>query len=224
VSDDWVDRIGHGTAVAAAIREKAPTADLYAVRIFGDRLAARASTLVAGIGWAVDAGATVVNLSLGTTNARHRPLFEAAIERATRAGALVVAARDEEGMEWLPGSLPGVVGVEVDWTCARDRLRVVERGGVLVFRASGFARPVPGVDPRRNLHGVSFAVANVSGFLARALTLAAAMTPAQAIQRLEQFARTPDDQVRPATLPHALKTKGRRREPVPAPARSATND
>lgn len=189
VSDDWVDRIGHGTAVAAAIREKAPTAELYAVRIFGDRLAARASTLVDGIDWAVDAGARVVNLSLGTTNRRHRALFEAAIERATRAGALVVAARDEEGVDWLPGTLPGVVGVEVDWTCPRDRFRVVDRAGARVFRASGFARPVPGVDPRRNLHGVSFAVANLSGFLARALTLAPGMTPEQAIGRLEQLAQ-----------------------------------
>ena len=32
--------------------------------------------------------------------------------------------------------------------------------------ASGFPRPIPGVPPERNLSGISFAVANVTGFLA----------------------------------------------------------
>ena len=38
-----------------------------------------------------------------------------------------------------------------------------------VCRASGFPRPVPGVPPERNLKGISFAVANVTGVLAREL-------------------------------------------------------
>jgi subtilisin family serine protease len=33
-STDYLDYIGHGTAVAAAIREKAPEAELYAVKVF----------------------------------------------------------------------------------------------------------------------------------------------------------------------------------------------
>lgn len=184
VTDDCVDRIGHGTAVAAAIREKAPAAHLYAVRIFGDRLAARVSTLVAGIDWAVAAGLHIVNLSLGTSNPQHRGLFEEAIGRATRAGAVIVAPRDDEGVEWLPGSLTGVIGVQVDWTCPRDRFRMTEVGGDLVFRASGFARPVPGLDPRRNLNGVSFAVANMTGFLARLASERPFTSAADAMTRL----------------------------------------
>jgi len=34
--------------------------------------------------------------------------------------------------------------------------------------ASGYPRPIPGVQPRRNLYGISFAVAQASGFAARA--------------------------------------------------------
>ncbi len=30
----FVDRLGHGTAVAAAIREKAPDAELFAIKVF----------------------------------------------------------------------------------------------------------------------------------------------------------------------------------------------
>ena len=167
-SDDYVDRIGHGTAVMAAIKEKAPSADCYAVRIFDTRLAAAAPTLIAAIDWAVTAGVDIINLSLGTSNTAHVEAFEAAIARACAANVAIVAARDDDGVRWLPGSLPGVVPVQVDWDCPRDEFRVVYlEGGDAVFRASGFARPIPGVDPRRNLHGISFAVANVSGFLAR---------------------------------------------------------
>ena len=38
-SDDFVDRLGHGTAVAAAIHEKAPDSAIWAVKVFDDKLA-----------------------------------------------------------------------------------------------------------------------------------------------------------------------------------------
>ena len=37
-----------------------------------------------------------------------------------------------------------------------------------VFFASGYPRSIPGVAPERNLNGISFAVANMTGFVARA--------------------------------------------------------
>ncbi|MYI65685.1 MAG: S8 family serine peptidase, partial [Gemmatimonadetes bacterium] len=54
VSEDYVDRLGHGTAVFAAIQEKAPGAELYAVRVFTDRLKTSARALVAAIDWAAE--------------------------------------------------------------------------------------------------------------------------------------------------------------------------
>ena len=41
--------------------------------------------------------------------------------------------------------------------------------GSVRLRASGYPRPIPGVPPERNLKGLSFAVANASGFLALAI-------------------------------------------------------
>lgn len=188
VSADYVDRIGHGTAVMAAVKEKAPFADCYAVRIFDNRLTASAATLVAAIDWAVSARVHLINLSLGSSNPDHAPLFQAAVERATAAGVTIVAARDDEGVLWYPGCLPGVVGVRADWTCARDSYEVEHADdGALVFRASGFARPIPGVDPRRNLHGISFAVANMTGLLARALSLLPGGVDGDAVSRLVRF-------------------------------------
>ena len=34
LDEDFVDRLGHGTAVTAAIREKAPAADIIAIKVF----------------------------------------------------------------------------------------------------------------------------------------------------------------------------------------------
>lgn len=193
VSADYTDRIGHGTAVMAAVKEKAPFADCYAVRIFDTRLTASASTLIAAIDWAVSARVHIVNLSLGSANSEHASAFRAAVARAADAGVTIVAARDDDGVEYYPGCLPGVVGVRADWTCARDTYEVDRlENGEVVFRASGFARPIPGVDPRRNLHGISFAVASVTGFLARAMSLMPQEADPDAVTRLLRFSAMRD--------------------------------
>jgi subtilisin family serine protease len=164
--DDYIDRLGHGTAVAAAIKEKAPDAELYAVKVFDRSLSTRISTLVAAIDWSARNGMHLVNLSLGTARPEHERVLTAAIGRAAALGTVIVAAAEDEGVRWLPGSLPGVVSVRLDATCPRHEYRVAGGEGPIVFCASGFPREIPGVPPERNLNGISFAVANMSGFAA----------------------------------------------------------
>jgi subtilisin family serine protease len=164
---DYLDRLGHGTAVTAAIKEKAPDVELYAVKVFDRSLATRITTLVAAIDWAAAEKMHLANLSLGTSRLEHEAVLQRAIERAAARGLTIVAARDDEGVRWLPGSLPGVIPVQLDWSCPRDGYRVVGTSGAAVFRASGFARPIAGVPPERNLNGISFAVANITGVIAR---------------------------------------------------------
>jgi subtilisin family serine protease len=172
VHDDFVDRLGHGTAVAAAIREKAPEAELWVVKVFDRTLAATVEALVGAIAWAAARDAHLVNLSLGTSNAAHEPLLAQAVMQARASGSLIVAAGSQDAVRWLPGALPGVVAVTLDWTLPRDACQVDVSGGdapVIGVRASGFPRPIPGVAPERNLKGLSFAVANATGLLALAL-------------------------------------------------------
>jgi hypothetical protein len=91
------------------------------------------------------------------------------LERATAAGVWLVAAAEQDGTRWLPGSLPLAVGVTLDWSCPRDQAEVVVVGADgtrrVTMRASGYPRPIPGVPPERNLKGLSFAVANATGLL-----------------------------------------------------------
>jgi hypothetical protein len=166
--NDVADRLGHGTAVAAAILEKAPAVELVAVRVFDRTLATNAAILAKAIERATEAGSRLINLSLGTANPGRTMVLENAIQTARAAGAIVVSAYELDGTFWLPGSLDGVVGVLLDRECPRDELRV-EKGRRPRLMASGYPRPIPGVPPARNLQGISFAVANTTGFLARLL-------------------------------------------------------
>jgi len=171
IDDDFVDRIGHGTAVAAAILEKAPGIDLVAVRVFDRTLATTGEVLARAITRAVERGARLINLSLGTTNPARAATLGKAIDEAVAAGSIVVSARESGGAQWLPGSLPNVAGVTLDSSCDRHELVATIEGSppTVWFRASGYPRPIPGVPVERNLSGISFAVANVTGFLARLL-------------------------------------------------------
>jgi len=169
-SADAVDRVGHGTAVAAAIHEKAPGASIFAVRIFDRGLVTSGAALVAAIKWSIGAGVDLVNLSLGTTAEEHRSTLEALVAKAAEHRILMIAAAPTADREWLPGALTGVIGVELDWTCDRDECELFRSVDHAVrARASGFPRPIPGVDPGQNIKGQSFAVANTTGLLALAL-------------------------------------------------------
>jgi len=156
LDDDFVDRLGHGTAVAGAIRERAPEAEIYAVKVFDRRLAANIDTILRALAWCVEARMDVINLSLGSDNPAYRERFEHALAGA----GLVVSPAGT-----LPGLLSGVIAVASDTSCPRDVYRYRDE----LFYASPYPRPIPGVPVEKNLHGVSFAVANMTGFVARAL-------------------------------------------------------
>jgi subtilisin family serine protease len=233
--DDLVDRVGHGTAVVAAIQEKAPAAEIHVVRVFETSLTTRSENLVRAIDWAAEHGMHLANLSLGTANPDRAAILGDAVDRAREAGVLVVSALAHRGARWWPGSAASAVGVIADEGCGRDELRV-ESGpdtdqatdadqatdtntdqatdantdqatdantdqatdantdqatdanqatdadqatdantdpAQLIVRASPLPRPIPGLPPERNVRGISFAVANASGFLARGLGSAA---------------------------------------------------
>lgn len=186
--DEYVDRLGHGTAVIAAIREKAPDAEILAIKVFWKSLATSVETLVRAIDEAASWGAAVINLSLGTADMRHRAVLEAAVARARDHHAIVVGAHDDGGVRWLPGCLDDVIAVRADWGCARDSYGVEAVEDRAVINTSPYPREIPGVPRERNVNGVSFAVANASAFVARALEASPRANPAKVFALLEDAA------------------------------------
>jgi Subtilase family len=166
--EDFVDRLGHGTAVTAVIREKAPAADIFAIKVFDRELASTGAALVAACHYALTLQAQIVNLSLGTQNPEHEAQLAGVIRQLRDSGTIVIAAGEQAGVRWLPGSLTGVWSATLDWSVPREScwLDRLDRSGAS-FRASGFPRPIPGVSPDKNVKGLSFAVANVTGIVAR---------------------------------------------------------
>jgi hypothetical protein len=189
---DYVDRLGHGTAVTAVIREKAPAAEIFAVKVFHQSLATNIQSLTKAIDWSARHGMHLVNLSLGTKNPEHEEVLG-----ATGQGIVLIAAHEDSEVRWLPGSLPNALPVTLDWSCPRDEYRTSTLpGGRTLFHASGFPRPIPGVSPEKNLKGISFAVANITGLIARKLCADSEFTwPATtALPSLLRYLETPTPQ------------------------------
>lgn len=107
VSDDTIadDGNGHGThcaGIAAAatnnstgIAGMAPNASIMPVRVLNNRGSGTLDDVAAGIRWAADNGAQVINLSLGASSGS--TTLSEAVDYAWNKGAVVVAAAGNDG-------------------------------------------------------------------------------------------------------------------------------
>jgi hypothetical protein len=162
------DRLGHGTALAGVLRAKAPQVEIYAVKIFADRLAASIDVLDTALRWAIAQRMHIINLSLGTANPQHRERLRATVTQANAAESILIASSPPGQAEVLPAALPGVIGVAGDERCEWADYLYVE-GDPIPFRAHPCPRPLPGPAQARNFRGHSFASVHVSALLALAI-------------------------------------------------------
>lgn len=164
---DWTDEIGHGTAVAATVCDGLPPEafTLLSVRVFGRRADAPPHCLAAGIRWAVENQAAIVNLSAGVpvgSDPKGEAVLREAWMEAGSGRVTLIAPRSGRGSRLIPGALespvPGAVGVEAD--PALEYGQLARRGKVVI--APPWARPLPPLPREKNFSGVSFAVAAVT--------------------------------------------------------------
>ena len=163
---DYQDTSGHGTAIAAVIRHVAPEVDLFALKIFNGALATTPDVLEGALSYALEAGARVVNLSLGMEAAQNAPSLRALCRDAARAGIILVAsARNGANGASVPASYDEVIGVKGDGRLGEDTLKYCP-GAPCECLASPWPRSLPGLPRERNFRGNSFAAARVSGAIA----------------------------------------------------------
>lgn len=193
-TEDYIDRRGHGTALAGILRAKAPHSELYAVKVFrdprtpNDTLTTAITALESGLNWAIEQAMNIINLSLGTTNPDHLSRIQMLVDRANAAGSVIVASSPPGRTDMLPATLPNVIGVAGDETCVWNAHRYVADDPI-PFRAHLQPRPIPGLPQERNFRGHSCASAHISGILALFAEERTALTVSEAIAYLKQTAQ-----------------------------------
>lgn len=188
-SNDYTDHIGHGTALAGILRAWAPRSELYAVKIFRERLATSITVLEAALRWAIERQMHMINLSLGTANPEHHERMRALVAQANASGILLVASSPPGRADVLPAALPGVIGVAGDERCGWGEYLYIAADPIH-FRAHACPRPLPGPAQARNFRGHSFASAHISAVLALLLEKIPHLSFSEAEEYLKQTSRS----------------------------------
>jgi hypothetical protein len=149
---------GHGTTVAGLVLLAAPDALILPVRVLDANGVGTAGRIAAGIRYATDSGAHVVNLSLGGIG-RSSAIEDALADAMGRGVVVVAAAGNVRGSDALqfPASVPGVIAASGS----------AKRDGDVWTPAAGLAGPYPGERWFRGI-GTSFSCALASGGVALA--------------------------------------------------------
>jgi Subtilase family/Divergent InlB B-repeat domain len=120
-SADTRDHVGHGTGVARVVAETCGGCRIMPVRIADESGSSTQGTIAAGIRWAAEHGARVINLSYGLAlGARSTGAVEQAIAAAIAGGATVTTGamndgtRDPNVNPWASGSPDAVRVTAVD--------------------------------------------------------------------------------------------------------------
>jgi hypothetical protein len=186
---------GHGTAIAAlaagASKDAggvAPAASLLSIRVTDESGTSDTFTVAQGIVAAVNAGAKVINISLGgySTNAA----LDAAIGYAVSRGSVIVAAagNDQAAQLAWPAADARVVSVgAVDR--AGQQVTFSNSGPQLCLTAPGYGVQTAWLDNQRvYVNGTSASSPLVAGAIAATLSQNSALTPQTAAQLLSQTA------------------------------------
>ncbi|MEM9237788.1 MAG: S8 family serine peptidase, partial [Verrucomicrobiota bacterium] len=112
--DDPATLNGHGTAVASLIASQiglAPDASILSYRVADDNGSSDSFTLAQGVIAAADAGADIINISMGSSG--DSSVLRKAVEYAQQSGSLIVASAGNEGQSQVayPAAYDGVVSV-----------------------------------------------------------------------------------------------------------------
>lgn len=164
---EQTDVLGHGTAVAAAILDLAPGAEIVSIQVFRDEPTCPFEHVLAALERALECEPQLVNLSVGTTRREWAAPLGELVRRAQEAGVTIVAPATAGGLPSLPGCLAGVTGAMMDANVPRECPELRTSGSSRLWYASPYPRDLEGLPRASNLAGVSMAAANLTGYLAR---------------------------------------------------------
>lgn len=154
-----LDVVGHGTACAGIVHSLAPAAELVSVRVLGPDNRGKGAIFAAGLEWAIERGASVVNLSLSSRSEALMAVFHDLADQAYFANVLLVCAANNVPGPSYPSLFASVVSVAAHdvadpWTWFYNPRPPVEfgargvdvevawrDGGTIVATGNSFAAP-----------------------------------------------------------------------------------
>ncbi len=185
----------HGTAMASIIagtspdeRGIAPASQLLSVRVLDENGVGNSFVVAQGIMDAIDNGARVISMSIGSSG--DSSVLSDAVAYALAHDVAIVAAAGNEGLGTVsyPAKYPGVIGVTaVD--ANGQRAQFANYGDGVTIAAPGIGVFTPwSADKVLDVSGTSPAVPFVSGALAAVLSQNPGMTVREATGLLVQYA------------------------------------
>jgi subtilisin family serine protease len=177
VEEPHDDLYGHGTACAGIIRRVAPECNIWSVRVLGERLSGKGIVFAAGLRWAIEQGAKVVNLSLSTGREDYFGLFHEIADEAYFAGTVLVCAMNNVPAPTFPSQFSSVISVAAHDGDDPFGIDCAPKPPA-EFGAPGIDIVVPWQDGSRiKSTGNSFAAPHVAGLVARLLSKHPHLTP-----------------------------------------------
>jgi subtilisin family serine protease len=227
---DAADDHGHGTAVAGVIAARTNNAigiagvcwlcHVLPVKVLGSNGFGPTSAVAAGIVWAADHGADVINLSLGSPDSTET--LRTAVRYAVDRGALVVAAAGNAGVSapFYPAAEPDVLAVAA--TDDDDRpYHWSNYGGWVALAAPGCLKTTALDGGYAWECGTSFAAPVVAGLAGLAWALQPSL-PAGAIAATVRGAAVPIGPVVANGRIDAVRTLSQLPSPAPQVTRKTT--
>jgi len=177
VDDEPVDAVGHGTACAGIIVSLAPRATLLSVRVLGADNRGKGVAFATGLQWAIEQGASIVNLSLSSRSESLYATLHDLVDRAYFANVLLVCAANNVAVASYPSLFAGVVSVAAHDVRDPDVWFYNPRPPV-EFGAYGLDVEVAWKDGGRIVAtGNSFAAPHIAGHAARIRAAHTSATP-----------------------------------------------
>lgn len=163
---EGTDHQTHGTGVAGILHAMAPAAEIHSVCVLGESKKCTLKKLIAGLGFAIQQGWEVVNISLGTL-IESQELFDLT-EIALYRGQILIAAKDNHpDQHGYPAAFSTVIGVDMEHF--PDPMEFIYRPGERIeVLASGIYVDAPQAGGGRFAYtGTSFACPQIAGLAAR---------------------------------------------------------
>jgi subtilisin len=184
------DAAGHGTACASIITSLAPDIELYSIKVLGAQASGSAELFLAGLDYAIKQNLHIINLSLGTTKRDLIAPLHDLLDKAYRAGTVIVAAANNLPQPSFPSIFSSSL-VSVSKQDGNDPYNFgYNYGEVIELTAPGIqvkaAWPGGGY---RQLTGNSFACPHITGIIALIMEAYPNLTPFQIKTVLYSIAR-----------------------------------